>query len=160
MVVSSGRDCVRNGSNRDGEVSSSQTRAGIAWIFQTGDGACGEDAKNGSEIASSRNRIVEQDNERPHSASVTRDFSEDKVSRACSVLTGLLARTVSNRASLGPSNDSDLTPLSTSRNSQNPIAAALEEWWNIPQVIIRPLCDSMRRRCTKYVDARDKHIRY
>ncbi|ELT93317.1 hypothetical protein CAPTEDRAFT_205759 [Capitella teleta] len=53
------RNRVRNGSIRGGKVSSSQTRARIAWIGQTEDGACGDEGNNSSEIASSKSRIVE-----------------------------------------------------------------------------------------------------
>ncbi|ELU08874.1 hypothetical protein CAPTEDRAFT_206060 [Capitella teleta] len=42
-------------------ASGTETRTRIAWIGQTGDGACGEEGKNGSDIAASRRRIVEVD---------------------------------------------------------------------------------------------------
>ncbi|ELU00300.1 hypothetical protein CAPTEDRAFT_229068 [Capitella teleta] len=68
IVVFSGRDCVRNGSNRGGEGFSSQSTdesQNCLDIYQTGDGACGEEGNNGSEIAASRSKIVVK---QPHGA--------------------------------------------------------------------------------------------
>ncbi|ELU03761.1 hypothetical protein CAPTEDRAFT_192329 [Capitella teleta] len=137
----------RNGFNRSGKMSSSQTRTRIAWIGQTG-----EEGKNGSDIAASRSRIVEVE-------PASRDFSEedkevptvswqayspeqspiehlwDQIKRATSHI------------------------LSPPRNSQKAIAAALEEWGNIPQVTIRPLvtacAEDARNEWMKVLDTPD-----
>ncbi|ELU11598.1 hypothetical protein CAPTEDRAFT_212645 [Capitella teleta] len=105
-----GRDCVRNGFNRGGKVSSSQTRARFAWMGQTGDGTCGEEKKKSSEIASSKSRIIEVE---PASSSGRQRLLGRQGSPYTYVLTGFLAQTVSNRASLGHTTGSHLPPPPT-----------------------------------------------
>jgi len=104
-------------------------------------------------------RYFQQDNARPHSDRVTREFLTEQEANV-----------------LGwPASSPDLSPIEhlwdqlksaissrhpPPRNRRDLIVAAQEEWGAIPKARVQTLINSMRRRCTECVDARGGHTRY
>lgn len=104
-------------------------------------------------------QFFQQDNARPHSARLSRDFLEDNDVQVLD----------------WPPYSPDMSPIehlwdqlktAISRRRPRPgnrrqlIAAAQEEWDNIPQERIQTLFNSMRRRCSACVEAQGGHTRY
>lgn len=103
--------------------------------------------------------VFQQDNARPHSARLTRDFLDGQ---QVDVMPW-------------PAYSPDLSPIEhvwdilktavsrrrpAPQNRQQLIAAVQEEWERIPQHRITRLVQSMRRRCTACVRANGGHTRY
>ena len=102
--------------------------------------------------------VLQQDNARPHTARVTRDFLRQNNVRLLD----------------WPSRSPDLSPIEhlwdhlgrkvRQRNDVNNLRdleqALHQEWLNIPVRVIRCLINSMRRRCLAVINKAGGHTRY